>query len=75
MEFSSRNDYMLLVATQRNTLYSTTLFSSKEECSTSKNGVNSTARQHGPGEAHKHQSTQVRCDAGSGADLHRTVAR
>jgi hypothetical protein len=33
------------------------------------------AGQHGPGEAHRHQSTQVRCDARSGADLHRTIAR
>jgi hypothetical protein len=71
----SGNDYARLVATRQNTLYSTTLFSSKEERSASKIGVSGTARQHRPGEARMHQSTQVRCDAGLGVDPHRTVVR
>jgi hypothetical protein len=75
VEYDSRNDYVLLIATWQITLYLATLFSSKEERSASKIGVNSTAGQHRPGEAHRHYPTQVRCDAGSGADLHRTVAR
>ena len=29
---------------------------------------------HGPGEAYMHLSTQVRCDARYGVDLHRTVS-
>jgi hypothetical protein len=41
----------------------------------SKIGVGGTSRQHGPGEAHRNQSTQVRCDAESGTDPHRTVVR
>jgi hypothetical protein len=72
-EHDSGNDYALLVATRQNTLYSTILFSSKEGCSASKIGVSGTTRQHGPGESRKHQSTQVRCNAGSDADLYWTV--
>jgi hypothetical protein len=75
VECGSGNDYMLLVATWQNTLYSATLFSSKEERSTSKIGVSGTVGQHGPGEAYRHLSTEARCDARSGADLHQTVAR
>jgi hypothetical protein len=75
VEFGSRNDYMLLVATQQNTPYTATLFSSKEERSASKIGVSSITRQHGPGEAHRHLSTQAQCDARLGADLHQTVTR
>jgi hypothetical protein len=59
VEFDSGNDYVLLIATRQNTLYSATLFSSKEEGSVSKIGVNGTARQHGLGKAHRQQSTQV----------------
>ena len=33
------------------------------------------AGQHRPGEVGRHLSTQARRDAGSGVDLHRTVAR
>jgi hypothetical protein len=75
VEYGSRNNYVLLVATWQNTLYSTTLFSSKKEHSASKIGVSGIAGQHGLGEAYRHLSTQVRCDTRSGADLHRTVAR
>jgi hypothetical protein len=59
VEYSSRNDYVLLIATWQNMLYSATLFSSKEERSASKISVNGTAGQHGPGEAHRHYPTQV----------------
>jgi hypothetical protein len=48
---------VLLVATQQNTLYSATLFSSKEERNASKIGVNGRAGQHGPDRAHRYQST------------------
>jgi hypothetical protein len=75
VEFGSRNDYALLVATRQNTPYMATLFSSKEECSASKIGVSSTTGQHGPCEAHRHLSTQAQCDARLGADLQRTVTR
>jgi hypothetical protein len=75
VEHGSRNDYVLLVATWQKTLYLATLFSSKEERNASKNGVSGTTGQHGPHETYKHLSTQIRCDAGSGADLHRTVVR
>jgi hypothetical protein len=75
VEFSPRNDYILLVATRQNTLYPTILFSLKKKHSASKIGVNGTARQHGTGEAHRHQSTQVRCDTRSCVDLHRIVTR
>jgi hypothetical protein len=51
VEYGSRNDYVLLVATWQNMLYSATLFSSKEECSASKIGVSGIVGQHGPGEA------------------------
>jgi hypothetical protein len=74
VEFGSGNDYVLLVATRHNTPYTATLFSSKEERSASKIGVSGTTG-HGPGEAHRHLSTQAQCDARSGADLHRTVTR
>jgi hypothetical protein len=74
-EHGSGNDYTLLAATRQNTLYSTTLFSSKEGCSASKIGVSGTARQHGSGEARRDQSTQVQCDAGLGVDPHRTIVR
>jgi hypothetical protein len=69
------NDYVLLVTTWQKMLYSATLFSSKEERNASKNGVSGIAGQHGPREAYRHLSTQIRCDARSGADLHRTVVR
>jgi hypothetical protein len=51
VEYSSRNDYMLLVGIWQNTLYLAILFSSKEEHNASKIGVSGTAGQHGPGEA------------------------
>jgi hypothetical protein len=51
MKYDSKNDYVLLVATWQNMLYSATLFSSKEERSASKIGINGTVGQHGPGEA------------------------
>jgi hypothetical protein len=66
---------VFLVTTRQNTIYSATLFSSKEGRSASKIGISNTVGKHGPGEAHRHQSTQVQCDVGSGADLHRTVAK
>jgi hypothetical protein len=59
VEFGPRNDYILLVATRQNTLYPTILFSLKKKHSAFKIGVNGTTRQHGPGEAHMHQFTQV----------------
>jgi hypothetical protein len=39
VEFGSGNDYVLLVSTRQNKLYSAILFSSKEEHSASKIGV------------------------------------
>jgi hypothetical protein len=66
---------VLLVTTWQKTLNSDTLFSSKEGHSASKTDISSTVGQHGLGEAHRHQSTQVCCDAGSGTDLHQTVMR
>jgi hypothetical protein len=71
----SRNDYVLLVTTRQKTLNSKTLFSSKEGRSASKTDISSTAGQHRPGEARRHQSTQAQCDPRLDADLHRTVAR
>jgi hypothetical protein len=59
VEYGSRNDYVLLVATWQNTLYLATLFFLKEERSASKIGVSGTVGQHGPGEAYRHLSTQV----------------
>jgi hypothetical protein len=47
VEYGSGKDYVLLVATWQNTLYSATLFSLKEERNASKIGVSGTARQHG----------------------------
>jgi hypothetical protein len=73
-EPSSRNDHVLL-ATWQKTTNSDTLLSSKEGHSASKMDISSTAGQPGPGKDHRHQSTQARCDPGSDADLHRTVAR
>jgi hypothetical protein len=66
---------VLLVTTRHKTLNSDTLFSSKEGRSASKTAINGIVGQHGPGEAHMHQSTQDQCYAGSGTDLHWTVAR
>jgi hypothetical protein len=54
VEYGSEKNYVLLVATRHNTLYSAILFSSKEWCSASKIGVSGTAGQHRPGEAHRH---------------------
>jgi hypothetical protein len=66
---------MLLVTTRQKTLNSETLFSSNEGRNASKTDISGTAGQHGPGETHRHQSTQARCDPRLDADLHRTVAR
>jgi hypothetical protein len=74
-EHGSRNDHVLLVTIRQKTLNSDTPFSSKEGRSASKTAISGIARQHGPGEARKHQSTQVRCDTRLGTNLHRTVAR
>jgi hypothetical protein len=59
VEYGSENDYVLLVATRHNIIYSTILFSSKEGRSAFKIGVSDTVGQHELGEAHRHQSTQV----------------
>jgi hypothetical protein len=59
VEYGSENNYMLLVATRQNIIYSAILFSSKEGRSAFKIGVSGTVGQHGPGEAHRYQSTQV----------------
>jgi hypothetical protein len=66
---------VLLVTTRQKILNLDTLFSSKERCSASKTAISGTTGQHGPCEACRHQSTQVRCDVGSGTNLHRTVTR
>jgi hypothetical protein len=66
---------VFLVATRQNTLYSVTLFSSKEERIASKIGVSGTIGQHGRSEARRHLSTEARCDPRLDADLHRIVAR
>ena len=69
-----QKDYVLQIATRQNKPHSATLFSSKEERSTSKAEISSMVGQHGPGEACRHLSTQIQCDAGYGVDLHRTVS-
>jgi hypothetical protein len=71
----SGNDYVLLATTRQKTTNSDTLFSSKEGRSASKMDISSIVGQLRPGEAHRHQSTQARCDPRSDADLHRTVVR
>ena len=66
------NDYVSQIATRKDKLPSATLFSSKDGRSASKAKIGSTARQHGAEKAGGHLSTQDRCDAGYGVDLHRT---
>ena len=68
------NDYVFQVATQKDKPPSATLFSSKGGRSASKAEISSTVEQHGAEKAGRHLSTQVRCDAGYGVDLHRTVS-
>ena len=68
------NDYVLQIATQQNKPHSATLFSSKDGHSASKAEISSTVGQHGAEKAGRHLSTQDRCDAGYGVDLHRTVS-
>jgi len=63
------------IATRKDRPPSATLFSSKDERSASKAEIGSTAGQHGAEKAGGHLSTQDRCDAGYGVDLHRTVSR
>jgi hypothetical protein len=74
-ELSFGNDYVLPAITRQKTTNSDILFSSKEGHSASKTDISSTAGQPEPGEAHRHQSTQARCDPRFDADLHRTAAR
>ena len=69
------NDYVSQIATRKDKPPSTTLFSSKDGHSASKAEISSTAGQHGAEKAGRHLSTQDRCDAGYGVDLHRTVSR
>ena len=69
------NDYVSQIATRKDKPPSATLFSSKDGRSASKAEISSTAGQHRPGEVGRHLSTQARCDAGSGVDLHQTVSR
>jgi hypothetical protein len=64
---------VLLATTRQKTTNSDTLFSSKEGRGASKTDISSTVGQLGPGETHRHQSTQALCDPRSDADLHWTV--
>ena len=64
---------MFQIATRQDKPPSVTLFSSKDGHSASKAEINSMAGQHGVEKADRHLSTQVRCDAGYGVDLYRTV--
>ena len=65
---------MSQIATRKDKPPSATLFSSKDGRSASKAEISNTAGQHRPREVGRHLSTQARRDAGSGVDLHRTVA-
>ena len=66
---------MFQIATRKDKPPSATLFSSKDGRSAPKAEIGSTARQHGAEKADGHLSTQDRCDAAYGVDLHRTVSR
>ena len=68
------NDYVFQIATQQDKPPSATLFSSQDGRSASKAEINSMAGQHGAEKAGRHLSTQVRCDARYGVDLHWTVS-
>ena len=65
---------MFQIATQQDKPPLATLLSSKDGRSASKAEINSMARQHGSEKVDRHLSTQVRCNAGYGVDLHQTVS-
>ena len=69
------NDYVSQITTWKDKPPSATLFSSKDGRSASKAEISSTVGQHGAEKAGMHLSTQDRCDAGYGVDLHWTVSR
>ena len=69
------NNYVSQIATRKDKPSSATLFSSKDGRSASKAEISSTVGQHGAEKAARHLSTQDRCDARYGVDLHRTVSR
>ena len=67
------NDYAFQIATRQDKPPSATLFSSKDGRSASKAEIKRMAGQHGAEKAGRHLSTQDRCDARYGVDLHWTV--